>query len=95
MNAIDERKRLVKAFDAGINEDGLRLFLHLSKTLNATFEGKNIIVMKDVQITHPYKADNCAVNSGLGTNSSSEKKMKGENAVSYVKQLVEKFWKEN
>lgn len=83
----------MKAFDAGISEDGLRLFLHLSKTLNATFEGKNIIVMKDVQITHPYKADNCAVNSRLGTNSSSEKK--GENAVSYVKQLVEKFWSEN
>jgi hypothetical protein len=51
--------------------------------------------MKDVQITHPYKADNCTVNSAKGTNSSDEKKNKGENAVSYVKQLVEKFWSEN
>jgi len=83
--AIDERNRLVKAFDAGIKEDGLKLYLHLSKTLKTTFEGKNIIVMNDVVISAPYKVENCTVIS-----SSSEKK--GESAVNYVKQLVEKFW---
>ena len=51
--------------------------------------------MKDVLIAHPYKADNCTVNSLQSTNSSSEKKLKSEGAVSYVKQLVEKFWSEN
>lgn len=85
--AIDERNRLVRAFEAGINEDGLKLFLNLSKTMKTTFEGKSIIVMNDVLIKAPYKVDNCTV-----INSSSEKKVKSD-GVDYVKKLVEKFWK--
>lgn len=54
-----------------------------------------MIVMKDVLISYPYKADNCTVNLSQGMNSSNEKKVKSEEAVSYVKQLVEKFWNKN
>lgn len=60
--------------------------------MGATFEGKNVIVMNAVLITHPYKVDNCV---SIPASNSSEKKLKSEDAVDYVKKLVDKFWQEN
>jgi len=70
------------------------VFLHLSKTIDAvTWEDQNIIVMKNVTISPPYKSDNCIPheNAPLGSkrNSNSSKDLE---AVAYIKQLVEKYW---
>lgn len=51
--------------------------------------------MKDVVISHPYKADNCIGTIVPQGPNSNEKRIKVDHAVSYVKQVVEKFWKEN
>ena len=86
--AIDERIRLANAFDAGISEEGVKVFLHLCKTMETltTWEGKNIIVDEMVSISAPYKAENCAAYGNCTD------KNKVQNAVSFVKSLVEKFW---
>ena len=49
--------------------------------------------MNSVTIAHPYKVDNCIPLSSA-TNST-DKNLKNENAVDYVKKLVDKFWQEN
>jgi len=92
--AIEERRRLAEAFASGITDDGIKVFLHLSKTIgNVTWDGKNIIVMNNVEISPPYKSDNCSPHSlsaaGDRRSSSSGKSVE---AVNYVRQLVDKFW---
>ncbi|RWS07554.1 Protein LSM12-like protein [Dinothrombium tinctorium] len=92
--AIDERKRLAEAFSAGITDDGIKVFLHLTKTIgNVTWDAKNIIVMNNVVISPPYKPENC-MPSLPGGASDRRNIASGKNAeaVNYVRQLVERCW---
>ena len=83
--AISERNALAAAFSSGVTEDGLKLFLNLSKTIgrDVTWKGQDIIVNSIVLIKPPYKTDNCC----LATESARNDKM-----ISYVQQLVSRFW---
>lgn len=93
--AIEERKRLAKAFDSGVTDEGIEVFLHLSKTIDAvTWEGKNIIVMKNVVIQPPYKPENCipSNSSNMAGDKRNVNSAKVLEAVSYIKQLLEKYW---
>lgn len=83
--AVAERKAIHKAFTEGVTEEGLRLFLTLSKTLgrDVSWRGKDIFVNQCVLIRQPYRSDNC---SALNENARNEK------TIAYVQQLVNKHW---
>ncbi|CAG2165655.1 unnamed protein product [Oppiella nova] len=86
--AVDERKRLAEAFNAGAGTEGIKLWLQLTKTMNkdvvVVWDGDCIIVDNSVRIAPPYKADNC---TPLKTRTNSP-----QNSLNYTKKLVEKFW---
>ena len=69
----------------GVSEDGLRLFITLSKTLgrDVTWRGKDICVNQCVLIKTPYRAEQCTVVSESARN---------DKTVAYVQQLVNKHW---
>ncbi|RWS28035.1 Protein LSM12-like protein [Leptotrombidium deliense] len=92
--AIEERRRLAEAFSGGISDEGIKVFLSLTKTIgNVTWDGKNIIVMNNVEISQPYKPDNCAPHSHAASGDRrAVPSAKNAEAVNYVRQLVEKFW---
>eukprot|EP00094_Tigriopus_californicus_P002051 TCALIF_01977-PA protein Name:"Similar to LSM12 Protein LSM12 homolog (Pongo abelii)" AED:0.05 eAED:0.08 QI:0/0.75/0.6/1/1/1/5/298/490 len=51
--------RLIKAFKSGVSVEGQRLFQVISKTIDEIdWEGENIVVMRKVTITPPYKPEN-------------------------------------
>ncbi|XP_011305293.1 protein LSM12 homolog [Fopius arisanus] len=58
-NQIEEKKRMVKALQAGVSPEGQKLFIAIAKTIQAiTWSGQNIVVWEDVTIVPPYKVDN-------------------------------------
>ncbi|XP_015115888.1 protein LSM12 homolog A [Diachasma alloeum] len=58
-NQIEEKKRMVKALQAGVSPEGQKLFIAIAKTLqDITWSGQNIVVWDDVTIVPPYKVDN-------------------------------------
>ncbi|XP_063984841.1 protein LSM12 homolog A [Diachasmimorpha longicaudata] len=58
-NQIEEKKRMVKALQAGVSPEGQKLFIAIAKTIQAiTWSGQNIVVWDDVTIVPPYKTDN-------------------------------------
>ncbi|KAF7993202.1 hypothetical protein HCN44_006262 [Aphidius gifuensis] len=58
-NQIEEKKRMVKAIQAGVSPDGQKLFIAIAKTIQEiTWSGQNIVVLNTVTIVPPYKVDN-------------------------------------
>ena len=58
-NQIEEKKRMVKALQAGVSPEGQKLFIAISKTINdITWNGQNIVVFNTITIIPPYKVDN-------------------------------------
>ncbi|KAK0175699.1 hypothetical protein PV327_009428 [Microctonus hyperodae] len=58
-NQIEEKKRMVKALQAGVSPEGQKLFIAIAKTIQEiTWSGQNIVVWDDVTIVPPYKVDN-------------------------------------
>lgn len=92
--AIEDRNRLVKAFDSGVTEEGLQVFQHLSKTLGVTWDGKDIVVQKDVVVSSPYKSENCnpRVDASLSGERRSINTAKTSEAVAYIKNLIDNYW---
>lgn len=65
-NSIDEKKRMVKALQAGVSPEGQKLFITISKTIKEiTWSGPNIVVFDKITIIPPYKIENvqCSGNS--------------------------------
>jgi len=85
--AVDERKKLAEAVNSGVGQDGIRIYLNISKTLTGkvSWDGDNIVVMNTVKIHPPYKTDNIRSVSYHGSGSPPE-------SVKYVKKMVEKYW---
>ena len=84
-DAMAERKAIYEAFKAGVTEDGLRLFLTLTKTLgrDVSWRGKDVIVSNCILIRHPFRSENCTV---INENDRNEK------TIGFVQQLVNKHW---
>ncbi|XP_020292681.1 protein LSM12 homolog [Pseudomyrmex gracilis] len=81
-NQIEEKKRLVKALQAGVSPEGQKLFIAISKTIqDITWNGANIVVFDNVTIIPPYKVDNVHGNTESG-------------AYRHVKKVVEKHIKD-
>lgn len=85
--AINERMRLVEAVGNGVSKDGISLFLSLSKKFDRasdlTWNDKvKIVVMNAVVIKPPYKESDCELTNPTSKN----------DAITYVKNLVKKFW---
>lgn len=58
-NQIEEKKRMIKALQAGVSPDGQKLFSAIAKTIqDITWSDKNIVVWNDVVISPPYKLEN-------------------------------------
>lgn len=58
-NQVEEKKRMVKAIQAGVSPDGQKLFIAIAKTIQEiTWSGQNIVVLNTVTIVPPYKVDN-------------------------------------
>ncbi|XP_074593317.1 protein LSM12-like [Brevipalpus obovatus] len=93
--AIDERRRLVEAFQAGVPDEGFQVFLHLARTMSnaVTWEGKNIIVNKDVVISPPYRPENCSPRGGGRPTDGDKQNSKNTTSCSYTQELVDKYWK--
>lgn len=86
--ALNERRRLVDAVGNGVSQDGISLYTAISKKYDRasdlTWKDKvKIVVMNSVVINPPYKESDCE------STSPTEKE---EEAVSYVKSIVRKFW---
>ena len=83
--AVAERNALAAAFKSGVTEDGLKLFLNLSKTIgrDVTWKGSGIIVNSTVVIKPPYRSDNCCFATDSARN---------DKTLAYVQQLVSRFW---
>lgn len=63
-NQIEEKKRMVKAIQAGVSPDGQKLFVAIAKTIQEiTWSGQNIVVLNTVTIVPPYKVDNIQGNT--------------------------------
>lgn len=95
--AVNERKKLVSAFNQDVSQNGLRLFLHLTKTMgnSVTWSEKDILVNDNVCISHPYQKENCKVAARFANANDETQTKKNQGAVDYVKTLVERFWSEN
>lgn len=87
--AVRERRAVARAHQAGITEDGIRLYLSLIKTIghdNVALDGRNIVVNHCV-IGFPYQSDSCSF--------SPKSHLKSDKALAYVQQLVSSFWAKN
>lgn len=59
INQIEEKKRMVKALQAGVSPEGQKLYLAIAKTIpTIRLAGQNIIVWDKVTISPPYKLNN-------------------------------------
>jgi len=84
--AVDERKRLVDAFNSGVDPDGIKLWLTLNKSLRdlgVVWEADSIIIDNSVRIVPPYKVDNCLAVKARGS---------PDGSVKQIKRLVDKYW---
>ncbi|KAK2836181.1 hypothetical protein Q7C36_014050 [Tachysurus vachellii] len=69
------------AISAGVSADGQQLFQTIHKTIkDCKWQEKNIVVMDDVVITPPYRADNCRGKEG--------------SALGHVRKIVEKHFRD-
>ncbi|GAA6107065.1 protein LSM12 homolog A-like [Tachysurus ichikawai] len=69
------------AISAGVSVDGQQLFQTIHKTIkDCKWQEKNIVVMDDVVITPPYRADNCRGKEG--------------SALGHVRKIVEKHFRD-
>ncbi|CAD6232522.1 GSCOCG00006931001-RA-CDS [Cotesia congregata] len=58
-NQVEEKKRMVKALQAGVSPEGQKLFIAIAKTIQEiTWSGQDIVVWDNVTIRPPYKVDN-------------------------------------
>ncbi|XP_015602012.1 protein LSM12 homolog A [Cephus cinctus] len=81
-NQIEEKKRMVKALQAGVSPEGQKLFIAISKTIQEiTWNGPNIVVWDNVTIIPPYKVENVQGD-------------KDSKAYTHVKKVVEKHMKD-
>ena len=81
---VKERQRLANALSSGVSNEGVKLYLAITKTITeVTWQGKNIVVMNQVTITPPYRPENC---KPIG-------KSDGD-AVNHVRRIVEKYFKD-
>ncbi|XP_014210685.1 protein LSM12 homolog A [Copidosoma floridanum] len=81
-NQIEEKKRMVKALQAGVSPEGQKLFIAISKTINEiTWNGPNIVVWDKVTIIPPYKVENVQGNSD-------------DKAFTHIKKVVEKHMRD-
>ncbi|XP_023237767.1 LOW QUALITY PROTEIN: protein LSM12-like [Centruroides vittatus] len=79
---IKERQCLVTAISSGVSQEGMKLFVAITKTISeVSWQGKNIVVMNQVTITPPYRPENC------------KGKTEGE-ALNHVRKIVEKHLKD-
>lgn len=86
--AVNERMRLVEAVGNGVSQDGISLFLSLSKKYDRpsdlTWSEKvKIVVMNSVIIKPPYKESDCELSNPSN---------KSSDALNYVRNCVKKFW---
>jgi len=84
--AVDERRRLTEAFNAGISSDGIKLWMTLNKSLRdlgVVWEAENIVIDNSIRVEPPYKSDNCFSVKNRGS---------PDGSVKQIKKLVDKFW---
>ncbi|XP_015915772.1 protein LSM12 [Parasteatoda tepidariorum] len=81
---VTERKRLVSALSSGVSNEGVKLFLAITKTIpEVTWQDKSIVVTNQVIITPPYRPENCkSIGKGEG------------DALNHVRRIVEKYLKD-
>lgn len=82
-SAVHDRQRLIAAFTSGVSQDGVRLFLTLSKTFNSVTWDKQDILCEKVRICPPYKPKDCAA---------CDKSAASQKSVEYLQTLVQRFW---
>jgi len=81
-NQIEEKKRMVKALQAGVSPEGQKLFIAISKTITETsWNGPDIVVWDRVTIEPPYKLENVQGNSE-------------DKAYNHVRKVVEKHMRD-
>jgi len=79
---IDQKRKLVSALKAGVSPEGQRLYVAINKTIDeVSWSGVDIIVMKNVKITPPYKPENVRGNMD-------------SKALIHVRKIVEKHLKD-
>jgi hypothetical protein len=79
---IDKKQKLVAALRAGVSPEGQRLFVAINKTIDeVSWHGEDIMVMKNVKITPPYKPENVRGNMD-------------SKALIHVRKIVEKHLKD-
>jgi len=79
---IDKKRKLVSALKAGVSPEGQRLYVAINKTIDeVSWNGEDIIVMKNVRITPPYKPENVRGNMD-------------SKALIHVRKIVEKHLKD-
>jgi len=84
--AVEERRQLTEAFNAGISSDGIKLWMTLNKSLRdlgVVWEDDNIVIDKSIRIEPPFKADNCVSFKNRGS---------PDGSVKQIRKLVDKFW---
>ncbi|GIY38237.1 protein LSM12 homolog [Caerostris extrusa] len=81
---VKERQRLAIALSSGVSNDGIKLYVAITKTITeVTMQNKNIVVMNQVTIAPPYRPENCKpIGKGDG------------DAVNHVRRIVEKYFKD-
>lgn len=81
-NEVDQKKRLVKSLSAGVNPEGQKLFITISRTINeVAWSGPNIVVSNQITIKPPYKPENIVANPE-------------SRQYIYIKKVVEKYHKD-
>ena len=85
--AINERCAVAHAFKSGVGEDGLKLYIMLTKTLggHVKWSGENIQVDSSILIKPPYKPENCTPAPNADRNNKT---------ANYVQTLVTRYWNE-
>lgn len=91
-NALQERLRLVEAVGNGVSQDGISLFLSLEKKYSRSSDlfwkdEVKIVVMNSVVIKPPYKESDCEL-----LKSDSSESNRQSQSLTYVKNIVKKFW---
>lgn len=75
---VDRKRRQVMAFKAGISPEGQRVFQAIGKTIDEiVWNGENIVVMKEVTVTPPYRPENVKGKSD-------------SKALNHVRKIIEK-----
>jgi len=81
-NQVEEKQKLLAAMAAGVSPEGQRLFFTINRTIDdVSWDGKNILVMKEVLISPPYGPENCKAQSD-------------SQALKHVRKVVEKHIKD-